>query len=81
MFNVLGVIGVGGVFLQGSRLFHMDSLRNDLWWNLNGVRQWPDSIFNESLMNSVQRFGNSDNIFMSGSKLNYHWFSFAWQAT
>jgi hypothetical protein len=33
------------------------------------------------MINSVQKFGSSDNIFFAGYPLQYHWLSFAWEAT
>ena len=77
----LAIIGALSAFRPIINLFALGNLRNQLWWSLNGVRQSPDLIFYESLINSVQSYGNSDNIFMSGYKLNYHWLAFAWQAT
>lgn len=63
-------------------LTHVETIRNPNWWSLRfGVLQDPDVVFNESMINSVQRFGASDNIFFAGYPLQYHWLSFAWEAT
>ena len=80
--NLIGVCGALLALTQLKLLFNIEDYRSTTWWNLtSGTRQYPDSIFNESMVNSVQRYGNTDNIFMFGSNLNYHWLSFAWQAT
>jgi hypothetical protein len=80
--NLIGVCGALLALTQLKLLFNIEDYRSTTWWNLTrGTRQYPDSIFNESMVNSVQRYGNTDNIFMFGSGLNYHWLSFAWQAT
>jgi len=41
----------------------------------------PDLVFNESMINSLSKFGVTDNIFFAGVRLQYHWLSFAWEAT
>ena len=80
--NLIGGLGFIRTLFQLKILFNIEDYRSTIWWNLtSGTRQYPDSIFNESMVNSVQRYGNTDNIFMVGSELNYHWISFAWQAT
>ena len=82
VLNLIGVVGIVSALGQLKRIFNIEDYRSPTWWNLfSGTRQYPDSIFNESMVNSVQRYGKSDNIFMVGSNLNYHWLSFAWQAT
>ena len=63
-------------------LTRVETIRNPYWWSLRfGVLQDPDVVFNESMINSVQKFGSSDNIFLAGNPLQYHWLSFAWEAT
>jgi hypothetical protein len=63
-------------------LTQVEMIRNQNWWSLRfGVLQDPDVVFNESMINSVQMFGARDNIFFAGYPLNYHWLSFAWEAT
>ena len=63
-------------------LTRVETIRNPNWWSLRfGVLQDPDVVFNESMINSVQKFGSSDNIFFAGYPLQYHWLSFAWEAT
>ena len=63
-------------------LTRIETIRNSNWWSLRfGVLQDPDVVFNESMINSVQKFGASDNIFFAGYPLQYHWLSFAWEAT
>ena len=63
-------------------LMRVETIRNPNWWSLRfGVLQDPDVVFNESMINSVQKFGSSDNIFFAGYPLQYHWLSFAWEAT
>lgn len=63
-------------------LTRVETIRNSNWWSLRfGVLQDPDVVFNESMINSVQKFGASDNIFFAGYPLQYHWLSFAWEAT
>ena len=80
--NLIGICGAVQALTKLKSLFNIENYRSTTWWNLtSGTRQYPDSIFNESMVNSVQRYGNTDNIFMFGSNLNYHWLSFAWQAT
>jgi len=80
--NLVGLVGIALAIRAGSRLFGLEKIRNPLWWDLRfGFLQDPDVIFNESMINSVQKFGNSDNIFFAGAKLKYHWLSFAWEDT
>ena len=63
-------------------LTRVETIRNSNWWSLRfGVLQDPDVVFNESMINSVQKFGAGDNIFFAGYPLQYHWLSFAWEAT
>ncbi len=63
-------------------LTRVETIRNPNWWSLRfGVLQDPDVVFNESMINSVQKYGSSDNIFFAGHPLQYHWLSFAWEAT
>ena len=63
-------------------LTRVETIRNSNWWSLRfGVLQDPDVVFNESMINSVQKFGSRDNIFFAGYPLQYHWLSFAWEAT
>ena len=80
--NFIGVCGAGLAISRLKVFLNIEEYRSTTWWNLtSGTRQYPDSIFNESMVNSVQKYGNTDNIFMVGANLNYHWLSFAWQAT
>ena len=76
---------IGGVSMALRAFYDLSSLteiRNPLWWNLRfGVIQDPDAVFYESMVNSTKYFGNQGNIFFSGLKFYYHWFSFAWEAT
>jgi hypothetical protein len=63
-------------------LTRIETIRNSNWWSLRrGIYEDPDLIFNESLIQSIQKFGISDNIFFSGYPLKYHWLSFAWEST
>jgi hypothetical protein len=63
-------------------LTRVETIRNPNWWSLRlGIYEDPDLIFNESLIQSIQKFGISDNIFFSGYPLKYHWLSFAWEST
>ena len=80
--NLIGLLGFVGMLVRLKRLFNVEDYRSSAWWNLtSGTRQYPDSIFNESMVNSVVKYGNTDTIFMAGTKINYHWLSFAWQGT
>ncbi len=63
-------------------LTQVESIRNSNWWSFRlGVNDDPDLVFNESMIQSVQQFGTTDNIFFIGHPLKYHWVSFAWEAT
>lgn len=49
---------------------------------LEGVGTWsdyhPDMLFFEGLANSVALYGPSESIFMLGTDLRYHWFTYGW---
>jgi len=69
-------------FVALQKLTEVETIRNQLWWSLRkAVNEDPDLVFNESMINSVSRFGVADNIFFAGVRLQYHWLSFAWEAT
>ena len=78
-------IGIVGLFLSVNSLWVLNSLekiRNPVWWVWRFAKiQDPDVLFGESMMHSVGLYGNSDNIFFAGAKIQYHWFSFAWNDT
>ena len=82
---VVDFIGIVGLFLSVNALLVLNSLekiRNPVWWVWRFAKiQDPDVLFVESMMNSVGLYGNSDNIFFAGAKIQYHWFSFAWNDT
>ena len=63
-------------------LSSLERIRNPVWWVWRFAKiQDPDVLFAESMMHSVGMYGNSDNIFFAGAKIQYHWFSFAWNDT
>ncbi|MFM7820674.1 MAG: hypothetical protein ACKPAF_07545, partial [Actinomycetota bacterium] len=69
-------------FVALQKLTEVETIRNQLWWSLRkAVNEDPDLVFNESMINSVSKFGVADNIFFAGVRLQYHWLSFAWEAT
>lgn len=78
-------VGVAGLFMLANALRILNSLeriRNPVWWVWRFAKiQDPDVLFGESMMHSVGLYGNSDNIFFAGAKIQYHWFSFAWNGT
>ncbi len=81
----VNLVGVVGLVLLANALLVLNSLeriRNPVWWVWRFAKiQDPDVLFSESMMHSVGLFGNSDNIFFAGAKVNYHWLSFAWNDT
>ena len=82
---VVNLVGVVGLVLMTNALLVLNSLeriRNPVWWVWRFAKiQDPDVLFAESMMHSVGLYGNSDNIFFAGAKIQYHWFSFAWNDT
>ena len=82
---VVKLVGVVGLVLLTYALLVLNSLeriRNPVWWVWRSAKiQDPDVLFAESMMHSVGLYGNSDNIFFAGAKIQYHWFSFAWNDT
>lgn len=82
---VVNLVGVVGLVLMTNALLVLNSLeriRNSVWWVWRFAKiQDPDVLFAESMMHSVGLYGNSDNIFFAGAKIQYHWFSFAWNDT
>lgn len=49
---------------------------------LSGVDRWSeyhvDMLYFEGLSQSLAKFGPGNSIFMSGSDIRYHWFSYGW---
>lgn len=82
---MVNLIGVVGLVLMTNALLVLNSLeriRNPVWWVWRFAKiQDPDVLFAESMMHSVGLYGNSDNIFLAGAKIQYHWLSFAWNDT
>ena len=82
---VVNLVGVVGLVLMTNALLVLNSLeriRNPVWWVWRFAKiQDPDVLFAESMMHSVGLYGNTDNIFFAGAKIQYHWFSFAWNDT
>jgi hypothetical protein len=69
-FGISTVVGIISIALNLSR------------YPLTGVTRWSeyhvDMLYFEGLTHSLARFGPGDSIFMSGSDIRYHWFSYAW---
>ena len=82
---IINFSGVVGLVLSANALLVLNSLeriRNPVWWVWRFAKiQDPDVLFSESMMHSVGMYGNRDNIFFAGAKIQYHWFSFAWNDT
>ncbi|MEY3414011.1 MAG: hypothetical protein RJA79_886, partial [Actinomycetota bacterium] len=82
---MVNLVGVAGLVLMTNALLVLNSLeriRNPVWWVWRFAKiQDPDVLFAESMMHSVGLYGNSDNIFFAGAKIQYHWFAFAWNDT
>ena len=82
LVHVVGGIGLTLSVYALSTLNSLENIRNPVWWSWRFAKiQDPDVVFGESMMHSVGLFGNSDNIFFAGTKLHYHWLSFAWNDT
>ena len=82
LVHVVGGIGLTLSVYALSTLNSLEKIRNPVWWSWRFAKiQDPDVLFGESMMHSVGLFGNSDNIFFAGTKLHYHWLSFAWNDT
>ena len=82
---IINFLCVVGLVLLANALLVLSSLeriRNPVWWVWRFAKiQDPDVLFSESMMHSVGMYGNRDNIFFAGAKIQYHWFSFAWNDT
>jgi hypothetical protein len=82
---IINFLGLVGLVLLANALLVLSSLeriRNPVWWVWRfATIQDPDVLFGESMMHSAGMYGNSDNIFFAGAKIQYHWFSFAWNDT
>ena len=82
---MVNLVGVVGLVLMTNALLVLNSLeriRNPVWWVWRFAKiQDPDVLFAESMMHSVGLYGNNDNIFLAGAKIQYHWFSYAWNDT
>jgi hypothetical protein len=65
-----GFLGVAGIAVN--------VLKYPLGWAGSVTSYHQDMFFFEALATSITRFGPGDTIFMAGSSIRYHWFTYAW---